>query len=241
MTDNEVGKEGDILEDLVGIENIVGSADRSILIGDANNNLIIGGAGADYIDGGGGTDTVSYAASATVYLGGEKANGGAALGDVLKNVENLVGGAGNDTFTGGAMNNVLSGMDGNDELNGGLGDDMLVGGKGTDTLKGGKGNDRLVGGDGNDDLYGGDGADIFVVGNNDGKDTIKATESTPDFSRTAGDVIVLKGFSDADQTDRETRVDISHATNAVVKVKGKDVVVVENFKDLRIGDIQWVD
>ena len=247
----ERAAEGEILEDLFNIENIVGSTGPDVLIGDANNNVITGGDGptpsGDYMDGGGGTDTAYYGGKDSkmvgvfLTLGKDDSNTGAAHDDVLANIENLVGSEEGDTITGNDMNNELSGMGGNDTLNGGGGNDVLNGGAGDDTLlSGGTGNDTLVGGAGADTLQGGTGADIFVVGNGEGPDTIKSTGETPDFSRTEGDVIVLKGFSDADQTDRGTVVNTS-GDDALVQVKGTTVVTVEAFKDLRIGDIQWVD
>jgi serralysin len=69
------------------------------------------------------------------------------------NIENAIGGAGNDTITGNALANVLQGGDGNDQL---------FGGAGNDTLQGGAGNDTLQGGAGTDNLWGGAGADVFV-------------------------------------------------------------------------------
>lgn len=49
------------------------------------------------------------------------------------NIENAVGGAGNDTLTGSAFANRLDGGNGNDTFTGGMGDDVLIGGGGTDT------------------------------------------------------------------------------------------------------------
>ena len=56
-------------------------------------------------------------------------------------IENAIGGSGNDAITGNDLNNELSGGNGSDDLNGGEGDDTLDGGAGSDTLNGGSGND----------------------------------------------------------------------------------------------------
>jgi len=72
--------------------------------------------------------------------------------DALINVQNVVGGAGNDTITGNGGNNTLAG---------GLGDDILIGAAGDDTLVGGIGADTLNGQSGHDTLTGGVGADTF--------------------------------------------------------------------------------
>ncbi len=49
------------------------------------------------------------------------------------NIENAVGGAGNDVITGNDLNNILNGGTGNDILIGGAGADTIMGGVGTDT------------------------------------------------------------------------------------------------------------
>ncbi|MEL3892203.1 M10 family metallopeptidase C-terminal domain-containing protein, partial [Ferrovibrio sp. MS7] len=61
------------------------------------------------------------------------------------NIENAIGGSGNDTITGNTLNNVLTGGAGNDTINGGDGDDTIVfvGGDGTDTVNGGHGVDTI--------------------------------------------------------------------------------------------------
>jgi len=65
------------------------------------------------------------------------ATGGSSSGadgiDTLLSIENVTGGAFNDTLTGNGSANVLSGLDGNDLLNGGAGADTIDGGNGTDT------------------------------------------------------------------------------------------------------------
>ena len=63
--------------------------------------------------------------------------------DTLISIENLVGGAGNDTFIGSSAANQLDGNGGNDTLRGLKGNDTLNGGAGEDLLFGGKGSDRF--------------------------------------------------------------------------------------------------
>lgn len=57
------------------------------------------------------------------------------------NIENAIGGTGDDTLLGNALNNVLNGGAGNDTLTGDVGNDTLQGGVGSDWLNGGLGND----------------------------------------------------------------------------------------------------
>ncbi|WP_300514870.1 M10 family metallopeptidase [Aliiroseovarius sp.] len=154
------------------------------LNGGAGNDTLRGGAGGDDMDGGTGADTATYD---DITLGGVGVNlgsnsvWGAATGDSLTSVENLIGSsygdtligdAGDNTLSGGGGNDVLDGREGNDVLAGGDGNDMLRGGWGTggDTLSGGDGNDVLEGGAGNDSLSGGAGADHHDGG--DGTDLV---------------------------------------------------------------------
>lgn len=60
------------------------------------------------------------------------------------NIENAVGGAGNDTITGNTLANQLDGGSGSDTLNGGAGDDTLLAGAGSDLIDGDDGYDTVV-------------------------------------------------------------------------------------------------
>ena len=101
--------------------------------------------GADVFNGGAGTDTVSYAlrtVAVVALIDGVAHSGESGENDkVMADVENLTGGAGDDTLTGSVGNNVLDGGAGNDTLNGLAGNDILRGGAGNDTLNGGDGDD----------------------------------------------------------------------------------------------------
>lgn len=63
--------------------------------------------------------------------------------DKIKNIENIVGGVGNDPLVGDNNGNVLDGGGGDDSIKGGDGDDLMVGSGG--------GNDDIDGGDGTDE------------------------------------------------------------------------------------------
>jgi hypothetical protein len=102
------------------------------------------------LDGGAGTDTATYDERGPsepldvtlATLGGDGAGG---ENDALPGIENVVGGASNDTLTGDAGPNVLIGGPGVNTLDGGAGDDVVEGGDGRDVITGGPGNDRLSG------------------------------------------------------------------------------------------------
>ncbi len=68
----------------------------------------------------------------------------------VKNVEIVVGGAGNDIFRGGAGQQAFDGGDGNDQFYGGAGPDEMDGGAGDDIFYGDAGADSYVGGTGID-------------------------------------------------------------------------------------------
>ncbi|GAO78258.1 MULTISPECIES: hypothetical protein [unclassified Sphingopyxis] len=123
--------QGDRLE---GIERLIGSAFGDGLTGDAFDNMLAGGAGADRLTGGAGIDTADYSASGAAVnavLGGTGSSGDAE-GDVLADIENLIGSRFGDVLVGDGAVNVLSGAAGDDRLvlNGGA--DRLDGGVGVD-------------------------------------------------------------------------------------------------------------
>ncbi len=150
------GKRGDAGGDvIVNFENVLGSVHRDVLGGDdganrlsggggndrllggAGDDMLEGGAGADRLFGGAGVDTVSYAGSdeaVIVALGEGTGEGGDAEGDVITNIENVIGSEYDDFLTGDDSANRLSGGDGDDWLNGGAGADRLNGGAGVDTV-----------------------------------------------------------------------------------------------------------
>ncbi|MCX7227742.1 MAG: calcium-binding protein [Burkholderiales bacterium] len=134
---------------LSNFENLTGSAFADTLTGDNSANVINAGngddviegrGGADTIDGGNGLDTVSYANSAagvTIDLNTGSGQGGAGdgTGDILSNVENILGSALNDVLSGNSGVNIITGGAGNDTIEGRGGADTLDGGVGTDTVR----------------------------------------------------------------------------------------------------------
>ncbi len=152
---------GDVLAE---IEHLIGSNYDDTLTGDAGDNSLNGGSGNDVLAGGGGndsliggagTDTADYSASGagvTVNLATGIGSGGDAAGDVLTQIENLLGSTYADILTGDTAANALTGGAGSDSLFGGAGNDSLYGGDGNDLLQGGTGSDSLNGGAGIDSV-----------------------------------------------------------------------------------------
>jgi serralysin len=139
------GRNGDdILWGGTGDDVLYGDAGADRLYGGDGNDRLIGGVGADYLDGGAGVDEARYhtaSAGVTVDMEVQSNNTGDAAGDILVNVENLLGSNFNDILRGDGGSNVLSGGSGDDVLQGRGGDDFLEGGIGADLLDGGDGYD----------------------------------------------------------------------------------------------------
>jgi Ca2+-binding RTX toxin-like protein len=184
--DGESGENDFVAAD---VENVTGGKDNDTLIGDGQANKLIGGPGNDTLDGLGGqpdelygesgndkleggpagsivdvldggadTDTVSYqsrTAGLEIVLDGSVSG----TEDKIVNVENALGGTGDDKLIGTEGPNALFGGDGNDGFDGKGGDDTLNGGDGNDVIWGKGGKDTIAAGDGADTITGGDGPD----------------------------------------------------------------------------------
>ncbi|MFL5909667.1 MAG: lytic murein transglycosylase [Gaiellaceae bacterium] len=167
--DGEQGEGDNLHSDLEGIEGgsgpdfLGGGPGADTLDGNGGDDTLQGGLGADTMSGGSGQDTVDYSDhpnGVTVDDDGVADDGSAGEGDnVGTDVDNIVGGPGNDRLTGSGWFNTISGGGGDDVLSGGTGNDTLLGGPGGDTLNGDSGDDVLDGGAGADRLGGGSGSD----------------------------------------------------------------------------------
>lgn len=155
------GEGNDNLSGDLGNDKILGNVGTDVLIGGVGNDLLDGGTQADHLFGSDGNDTVTYAARTNPVFADitetakpQELPDDGEVGEkdfIHADVENLVGGAGNDllvgtTFQGAApvgltFNNRLAGGPGNDTLQGLGGDDVLDGGTGRDSLNGGGGVD----------------------------------------------------------------------------------------------------
>ena len=128
---------------LIDIISAVSGAGDDLLIGNALNNFLEAGSGLDrvfggfgfdwlkggsgegddYYDGGPDTDTVDFSSTSLGITVDLSASGNHAFGpeigvDQLISIENIVGGAGNDTITGDTGANLLQGAGGDDWLQG---------------------------------------------------------------------------------------------------------------------------
>lgn len=145
----------------VGNDTLSGGEGNDRLYGQDGNDVLIGGSGNDVLNGGTGIDTADYSddtVGVTVNLQTGTATGANAGNDTLSDIENAIGGSGDDTLIGNAAVNRLEGGAGNDRIVvgagdtaiGGIGNDSIeatAGGTGTITVDGGEGDDtiRLMG------------------------------------------------------------------------------------------------
>jgi Ca2+-binding RTX toxin-like protein len=126
--------------DIIGTSSddiLAGTFRSEVMIGGDGNDTFIGSAGADKIDGGTGglADRVDYSASlagVVVNLHVGLGAGGDAEGDVLIQIEDIVGSSFDDNLIDGATQGDIRGGNGNDYIAGGLGGDRLTGGAGAD-------------------------------------------------------------------------------------------------------------
>ena len=177
----ELGGKRDRAEAGSGVRwrSLDGGPGRDRLLGSAFFDFLDGGRGADKVFGRGSDDTVSYTDrpdDLRVTLGDRKRNeGGRRDGrkrDLLKGIEDVGGGEGDDLLVGNARENRLVGEGGNDKLRGRGATDHLFGFDGRDTLRGGGGGDDLQDMDGNDRVFGQGGDDTVAAGTPNGADLI---------------------------------------------------------------------
>ncbi|XP_068178618.1 uncharacterized protein [Antennarius striatus] len=136
--DTLIGGEGnDILLGNMGDDTLYGEDGNDVMMGNSGQDIFIPGPGADLVDGGPGRDAVLYRGDPDtgkgVYVNlltgqGRHAD---AEGDVLKDVEIVVGTIYSDMLVSGYESSLLKGSDGDDALVS-TGGDYLVGGDGHD-------------------------------------------------------------------------------------------------------------
>lgn len=154
-----------------GNDLLVGGAGQDTMRGFDGDDTAKGGAGADRFFAGDGVDTIDYQDSPTGVLVDLQTDinlYGDADGDILFDVENIIGSDFADSLRGDASDNDIKAGDGTqidgDVIDGRQGNDTLTGSNANDTIEGGSGDDTLSGWDGNDLLSGGSGDDLLMGG-----------------------------------------------------------------------------
>ena len=132
------GAGNDRLTGAAGNDQLRGLAGNDSLYGGDGVDTLMGGAGADRLDGGAGSDWASYLQATGAVnadqIAGRSALQGEAVGDVYVSIENLQGGAYNDTLRGDDGANQLRGEAGNDRFWARGGNDTMPGGAGADVF-----------------------------------------------------------------------------------------------------------
>ncbi|WP_265502620.1 family 16 glycosylhydrolase [Paracoccus beibuensis] len=138
--DHLEGRAGDdTLDGGSGNDTLTGGGGNDQLLAGSGNDLLYLNGGDDLIDGGAGIDRIAISGSrgAAIDLGLTTVQNTGWGNDVIRNIETVQGGHGNDRLTGNASSNLFTGGGGNDTLAGGGGADRLDGGAGADLLSGG--------------------------------------------------------------------------------------------------------
>ncbi|MEO0967765.1 MAG: chondroitinase-B domain-containing protein, partial [Cyanobacteria bacterium J06639_18] len=204
-------------------DTLFGGSGEDTLKGDSGSDTLEGGRDGDVIDGGAGIDTASYrdSQSVNINLATGVVTGGDANGDLLLNIENIIGSGEEDILRGDSRNNVLEGGAAGDRLDGGIGSDTasyensevgvnlnlstnrFIGGDAQgdrlvniENLSGSEQDDIIVGDEGKNTLRGLDGADQLQ--GKDGDDKIYAGEGNDTLEGGTGND-VLEGNEDDDK------------------------------------------
>lgn len=170
-----------------GRDKLVSTSGDDQLFGDGGDDTLIGHGNGSYLDGGDGYDLADYrddeahAGIRATMVDLDQPTGGI-NGDILINIEKVIGSdrgseiggnAADNKIIGGASDDTLAGNGGNDTIKGKDGADALAGGEGNDKLNGGSGSDTLEGGGGDDILQGRSQGDVFVFADDHGHDKIR--------------------------------------------------------------------
>lgn len=236
------GNQGfDSLDGGEGDDLIYGGQGDDFLLGQGGDDVLVGGVGFDLLDGGSGSDTAAYEQSQDAVTVTLLANGFPQFvsahqgGDLLVNIENLIGSRFNDILEGDGGANSLKGALGNDTLTGGFGDDSLLGGEGDDFLYGNQSGDVLDGGAGNDWLHGGQDNDVLVGGTGD--DTLNGGlgYDTVDYSAASTGVTVNLGILVPQLVSAGEGTDILSNFESVIGSEFADHLVGDAMQNTLIG------
>lgn len=221
----EGGDGADTLAGRLGDDELLGQAGDDDLVGHEDDDLLDGGEGDDELEaillyfgssdtlggdtyaGGPGYDNVSWffrSENISATFDGQANDGAPGEGDnVGSDVEELLGGSGDDTIVGDDGPQRLNGSSGDDTISGGGGDDYIDGDDGDDALSGDAGDDRVEGDDHSDEVTGGTGADELVgddAGGTSGLDTMHARDGE-------GDLVLCGGSTDTAIVDEFDNVE----------------------------------
>ena len=238
-------------DQLLNIENAIGSARSDHITGDDNSNKLYGEDGNDHLKGGLGDDLLE-GDSGNDKLRGDDGDDEIAGGS---GNDNIAGGIGDDSVSGGTGNDKINGDDGDDSILGDDGNDTIFAGSGNDVINGGTGKDNIKAGEGDDQIDGGAGADNMAGGFGDdtyyvddakdkvtekaeqGEDTVVSTLSFSIEKRANLENITLNGTDNTNATGNAgSNVLIGNIGNNILDGKaGNDVLIGGAGDDTLIG------
>ncbi|MFQ5785058.1 MAG: FecR domain-containing protein [Alphaproteobacteria bacterium] len=211
-----------------GNDILSGGPGNDALFGEAGNDILIAGEGEgdDLLDGGADDDAVTFTSTilgVNVDLAAGTAIGAETGSDTIVGVEQVLGGAGNDTITGDAGDNILFGLAGDDTLIGGAGDDVLIGGAGDDVIDGGAGDDLIVF----------DAADVTSVDGGAGVDTLLVAANDPlngNLANVPVATLDLTTIADTVYTNFE-EIDLGGFGNTTLTLDAADLLAITDAND----------
>lgn len=239
-----------------GDDSVDGGPGNDALAGEKGHDALLGMAGDDREYGGPGADKFyqsqeSSGSDADLFSGGAdedevvyitrakaiRADNDGVTGDdgaagehdsIGVDVENIVGGEGDDWIAGNSARNVLTGWTGNDVLAGGGGADALIGGAGQDRLYGGPGDDGLSGDEGNggyaDQMFGGSGRDLVSYDSYTSPVTVDLDGATGDDGRSGERDTVGSDVEDIHGGSGGDRLTGNAANNLIYGNDGDDII-----------------
>jgi Peptidase M10 serralysin C terminal len=142
ITGSNAGMAGGVA--FAGIKNVQGGTASDIFRFTPNGSLsggLAGGGGGDWLD----YSLFTTPVAVNLLTASASRVGSAATGKVSQ-IQNVVGGNGNDALVGNALGNILIGGSATNVVTGGSGRSILIGGAGTSTIKGGPADDILIAG-----------------------------------------------------------------------------------------------
>lgn len=159
------------------------------LADDPSRQNLMDSSGTDWIN----LAAVSTDAAISLIAGNTSTIGGTSFLtiDATSDIENAIGGDGNDSLSGNSLDNVLIGMRGDDYLFGDDGNDILVGHDGNDTIDGWNGDDTVDAGFGDDVVLGYYGDDI--LNGEEGNDEIHGENGHDRIDGGTGDNLLYGG------------------------------------------------
>ncbi len=259
----EIGAGDDVLS---GSGVLTGGDGDDVLAADTPFNFVtfLGGSGADILVGlEPNWTTASYEGSdqgVTVNTQTGIGMGGDAEGDILVNVNNLIGSDHADVLTGvfvtGGGGGDLITLVGDQQLgftgNGGFGNDTITGTNFNDTLDGGFSQDSIVAGDGNDAIFespgddfvdGGDGVDILYFLDYNGAITVNLNTTTAQNTGPSGTNVILNienlttgtGNDVLTGTTGANLITSSSGSDRIFGLGGDDTLSASGGNDLVVG------